>query len=129
MITRKATSRWHSRSIRYPGSFRHLDVAFGVLDDRTAVYCPAAFSEDDIGWIRSLDFDLITIPDRERGTLACNVLSLGRSSVLCDRSNGETNAKIRDAGFRVVEVDISEFIADSGGVHCLAATGAPAFTF
>jgi N-dimethylarginine dimethylaminohydrolase len=114
-----AEKGWHSRLIRYPGSFRHLDMAFGVLDDRTAVYCRAAFSEDDVGWIRSLDFDLITIPDRERGTLACNVLSLGRSSVLCDRSNPETNAKIRDAGFRVVEVDISEFIADSGGVHCL----------
>ena len=110
---------WYGRPIRYPRSFRHLDIAFGVLDHRTAVYCAAALSEEDVGWIRSLDIDLIRIPDHERATLACNVLSLGRSKVLCDRSNAETNAMIRDAGFRVVEVDISEFIADSGGVRCL----------
>ena len=51
--------------------------------------------------------------------MACNILSLGNKRILSCAQNAHINTAIKDIGFCVQEVDLSQYIAEKGGIHCL----------
>jgi dimethylargininase len=61
--------------------------------------------------------DVIRVPSRE--TYAANALGVGRYVIL-PAGNPLTAAQIRDRGFKVLAVSLSEFAKADGGVTCLS---------
>jgi N-dimethylarginine dimethylaminohydrolase len=51
--------------------------------------------------------------------LGCNVVALGNDRVLSTAGAKELNGKMRAAGFRVYDPDMTMFTWAGGGVHCM----------
>jgi dimethylargininase len=62
-------------------------------------------------------FKFIPIPKEE--AYAADALYLGERKVLIPSGCATANAKLKEAGYRPIEVDISEFWKGDGGVTCL----------
>jgi N-dimethylarginine dimethylaminohydrolase len=58
------------------------------------------------------------VPDSAASTLDCNILSLGDRHIVA-RTDGIVAPILRAADYDVTEVDISQFAACGGGIHCL----------
>ena len=61
--------------------------------------------------------DVIVVPDREAP--AANCLAIGKS-VIVPAGYPQTEAQIRQRGFRVLSVPVHEFAKADGGVTCLS---------
>lgn len=110
---------WDCRVIRYPPNYVHLDVAMGILDSKNIITCSGALQRKDKAWLRSLGFNLHTLPASSVDNMACNVVALGKKRILSHAHNKSSHSLLRELGFQVLEVDISQFVANRGGVHCL----------
>ena len=64
-----------------------------------------------------LGFKFVTIPTEE--SYAADALYLGEDRVLIPAGFPKTATKLREAGFKPVEVEVSEFYKGDGGVTCL----------
>lgn len=110
---------WECRIFEYPRTFVHLDLVLGVLDELNLIVCKEALAASDLEWLEDRSYALHDVPIRSCLDMACNIVSLGNESILASATSQETNQMIRSLGYHVVEVDISEFVKDEGGVHCL----------
>jgi len=63
-------------------------------------------------------FEFIFVPKEE--SYAAEALYLGEQSVLIPAGYPRTAAKLREAGYRPAEADLSEFYKGDGGVSCLS---------
>jgi len=100
--------------------FYHLDTCFCVLNETTALYYPGAFDQDGIELIRSMFETLIEVPESEAlNQFACNAACPDGKLVVLQQGATETNKKLREAGFDVVEVETSEFLKSGGSVFCM----------
>jgi len=103
-----------------PAECLHLMSLISLLDERTAVVDLPWLAVETVELLKTRGFRLIEIDYTERGTLACNVLSLGNNRLLAIEENQRTNAKLRQAGFDVRTFPGSEIcINGSGGPTCL----------
>ncbi len=98
--------------------FYHLDTAFCVLDETTALFYPPAFEKQGVELIRRFLPASIEVSDSDAENFACNALVLGRSVVL-QRGSESTCGALRERGFEPVEVDTGEFMRSGGSVFCL----------
>ena len=110
---------WCCRIIPYPPQYMHLDTAMGALDSKNILCCDNALSVSDLNWLESLNFTLHFVPEKEAKNMICNTVSLGKKRVLTCSQNKLGNAYLEKLGFQVLAVNISQFVRDSGGVHCL----------
>lgn len=103
-----------------PAACLHLMSLISVLDEEMALV--------DLSWlaavtVQELDrrgFQLVSIEESERDSMACNVLALGGGKLLAIAENEATNARLRDEGFEVLTYPGSEISANgSGGPTCL----------
>jgi N-dimethylarginine dimethylaminohydrolase len=62
---------------------------------------------------------LIPVSYKESRTLACNILSLDGRTILVAAGHERVATMLREKGFRPIPIDISEFAACGGGIHCL----------
>ncbi len=101
-------------------SFYHLDVCFAALDERTALACPAAFTDAGLAKIRALFETCIEVPAAAaRDGLACNCHAVGDGRVVIDEANEATAARLADHGYEPVRVSTDEFRKGGGSVACL----------
>ena len=109
---------WIALVVTYDAALRHLDVAIGVIDEATVVYAAGKISEIEIERIMAQGVKCVPL-DVSNAAFACNFVNLGGrvllTSILCDT----TRAKFKALCCTTVEIDISEFILDDGGPHCL----------
>jgi dimethylargininase len=63
-------------------------------------------------------FDFVKIPQDE--AYAADALYLGQGKVLIPSGFPRTVARLKDAGYEPVEIDVSEFHKGDGGVTCLS---------
>ena len=110
---------WKCRVIKYPSNYVHLDVAMGVLDSKNIIFSKGAIQPLDCEWIQSLGFQMHPLPAQDPNNMVCNILSLGKKRIVSSAHNKRCNALLERLGFQVIGVDISQFIANHGGVHCL----------
>jgi dimethylargininase len=90
----------------------HLKTACTALPDNSLLVNPA--------WLDSKaleGFDWVPIPEEE--PWAANVLPVG-SQVCMPAAHPRTAALLRDRGFEVATVDLSEFAKAEGGITCLS---------
>jgi N-dimethylarginine dimethylaminohydrolase len=103
-----------------PSACLHLMSLISLLDERTALVDLPWLAVETLELLRARGYTLIEIDYSERGTLACNVLSLGEKRLLALAENAKTNQKLRSAGFDVRMFSGSELcINGSGGPTCL----------
>jgi arginine deiminase len=110
---------WTCRVVRYPPSYRHLDLVVGVLDASNLLCHLDALGADDVHWLRQLGYALHHVEVPEVWRMGCNILNLGNRTIVAAQECPEANSRMQALGFRVVELDVSCFADDLGGVHCL----------
>ena len=104
-------------------AFYHLDTCLCVLDERTALICPAALRSEDISMIRRLFERIVEVPEAEaRERLACNAHCPDGRHVLLQKGCPQTTQRLRDAGFVPVEIDVGEFLKAGASVYCMKLT-------
>lgn len=100
--------------------FYHLDTCFSVLDEESVLIYSGAFEDDAIGLIRRFFGTVIEAPEGEaRHQFACNAHCPDGTHVLIQEGCTVTSRRLRDAGFRPIDLDTSEFLKSGGSVFCM----------
>ena len=103
-----------------PSACLHLMSLMSMLDERTVLVDLPWLAVETVELLKAHGLRLIEIEYSERGTLACNVLSLGKGRLVAIEENVQTNRRLREAGFDVSTFPGSEIcINGSGGPTCL----------
>jgi len=98
--------------------FYHLDTCFCVVDERTALIYPPAFTKGSYERVRGYFTNIIEAGDDEAMHFSCNACSIA-GAVIIEQSAVRTIQELRDRGFTVVPVDTSEFLKSGGSVYCM----------
>ncbi|MGA5041491.1 dimethylarginine dimethylaminohydrolase family protein [Streptomyces capoamus] len=98
-----------------------LDLAVGVIDERTLAHCPQALTADSVHRLRDLGLDLVEVPVEEAASFALNLVSDG-TTVTMTTGAPRFAAELRERGKDVIELDTTELRKGGGGVRCTALT-------
>lgn len=100
--------------------FYHLDTCFAPLNDGSVLYFPAAFDAASLAHIEAFYPPELRIVVGEEDALrfACNAVNIGRTIVL-NRISKELESTLAARGFKVVQVDLDEFLKAGGAAKCL----------
>ncbi|MGD1879392.1 MAG: arginine deiminase family protein, partial [Kiloniellaceae bacterium] len=69
--------------------------------------------------LKAKNIEIIPATFKETMALGCNVVALGGARVLSTAGAKDLNAKLRAAGFKVYDPDMTMFTWAGGGVHCM----------
>src|SRR5699024_3963981 len=101
-------------------SFYHLDTCMSVLDERTVLIYPAAFTQEGLALINAMFDTVLHATGYEAKKLfACNATCPDCHNVIIQHGCTDTSKKLRDAGFAVHEVKTDEFLKSGGSVFCM----------
>ncbi len=100
------------RVAHVPEPFLHIGGAMTVVGDRTVLCCRGVFPP---GFFEG--FETIEIP--AGGFISGNVIHLGDGEVIAERSNWKAIDALKAHGYKVHELDLSEFVKGTGGPSCL----------
>ncbi|MFF5116412.1 dimethylargininase [Dactylosporangium aurantiacum] len=100
--------------------FYHLDVALASLDDRTIVYYPGAFSAASQAVLAQLFPDAVVADEQDALSFGLNLVSDGRHVVLNSEATALA-AKLHQAGYVPVPVELTELKKGGGSVKCCIA--------
>lgn len=98
--------------------FYHLDTCFCPLADGSALYYPRAFDSYARRLLENYLTDGIVASREEALSFACNAVIAGRNVILGARCP-KLAAQLDDRGYRVFELDLSEFMKAGGSAKCL----------
>lgn len=104
-------------TIPFTEKYLHLDCVFNILSEHEALIYPDALKKQEIKKLQSR-FDLIEVSKEEQFTLGTNVLSIGGKKVISLPINKNVNEQLRNRGYEVIEVDITEIIKSGGSFRC-----------
>lgn len=102
--------RYEINTVRVTGSL-HLKTAATALDDSTVLLNPA--------WVDSMAFRgyrIVEVDPEE--PFAANVLRL-TGGLVVHKGFANTNERLREFGYQILEADISEFLKVEAGLTCL----------
>jgi N-dimethylarginine dimethylaminohydrolase len=97
--------------------YYHLDTALAVLDDDDIMYYPAAFDDKSLDVLRELYPDAILATAADAAVFGLNAVSDGRNVVLPQAATNVI-ARLRERGYQVTGVDMSELGKAGGAVKC-----------
>ncbi|WP_336619001.1 dimethylarginine dimethylaminohydrolase family protein [Jeotgalibacillus sp. ET6] len=104
-------------AVPFDSQYLHLDCLFNIVSPTEALIYSPAFDQETLEQFRA-HYTLIEVNDKEQFTMGPNVLSLGNKTLLSLPVNKEINEKLTDAGYEVIELDISEIIKSGGSFRC-----------
>ncbi|WP_163528723.1 dimethylarginine dimethylaminohydrolase family protein [Halobacillus ihumii] len=105
-------------SVDLPSTIIHLDEAFLLLDEHTALINQALLPFWFLDELHKRKLKLLHVDPRDPA-LSINVLPIAPGKVVCPSSGSKTNELLKSSGIHVIEVDVSEFYKLGGGIHCL----------
>lgn len=103
--------------IPFKEKYLHLDCIFNIVSPEVALIYPHALTQKEIDFFAAR-YDLIEVSEEEQFQLGTNVLSIGNKRILSLPVNSNVNKQLRDRGFQVIEVDITEIIKSGGSFRC-----------
>lgn len=103
--------------VPFEAKYLHLDCVFNVLSPDDALIFPAVISKEEREFLAGR-YHLIEVTDEEQFTLGTNVLSIGHKKVLSLPVNKNVNKQLRERGYEVIEIDITEIIKSGGSFRC-----------
>lgn len=100
--------------------FYHIDTCFCPLTDGFLMYHPPAFDFDSRVAIESRipPHKRIIVDTMDAGNFACNAVNIG-DQVFLNKASDPLKARLMLAGFRVNEINLSEFLKAGGSAKCL----------
>jgi N-dimethylarginine dimethylaminohydrolase len=104
-------------AIPFKEKYLHLDCVFNVVSPEVALIYPNALTKKDIDFFASR-YELIEVSEEEQFQLGTNVLSIGNKRLFSLPVNKNVNMQLRNRGFEVIEVDITEIIKSGGSFRC-----------
>jgi len=104
-------------SITLRDDILHLDCIFNIVDENTALIYSPAMDENSYQTLKN-KYTLIELTQEEQFQLGPNVLSIGNRKIISLPENNRINNKLRQAGFKVIEVPFSEIIKSGGSFRC-----------
>jgi N-dimethylarginine dimethylaminohydrolase len=110
---------WRAIRTRFDPHFLHLDTLFTIVDRNRAVACIEALEEAFVRQMRALGISLVPVSRAEVEQLGANILSLGAQRIMSTASNERVNGKLEGLGYKVLAVDVDQFVRCGGGIHCL----------
>lgn len=101
--------------------FYHLDTCFAPLHGGFLLYYPGAFDKASIQRIEAAypAEKRLPVTEADATRMACCALNIGRA-VFTGELSRELAARLFDAGFDVVQLELGEFIKGGGGAKSLA---------
>jgi N-dimethylarginine dimethylaminohydrolase len=101
--------------------FYHIDTCFCPLTDGFLMYHPPAFDFDSRIAIESRipPHKRIIVDTADAGDFACNAINIG-DNVILHRASDPLKARLMLAGFKVHEVELTEFLKAGGSAKCLS---------
>lgn len=100
--------------------FYHLDTCFAALDQNTVLIHPPAFTEPSRARIEKYFPRVIeATPLEALDQMACNAAAFFGKYVVIHDGAMETGERLKQAGFKVIPVDTTEFKRAGGSVFCL----------
>jgi dimethylargininase len=93
----------------------HLMSLMSLLDEKTALVDFPFLAVETVELLRERGYRFVEMHPEERGTLGCNVLSLGNRRLVALAENIRTNRRLGEAGFEVVTFEGSEIAINGGG--------------
>jgi N-dimethylarginine dimethylaminohydrolase len=101
-------------------AFYHLDTCFCVLNDKSVLIYPQAFTKDGLELIHAAFSTVIEAPEKEAQELfACNACCPDGKNVIIQKGCHEVNKALKQHGFAFHEVDTGEFLKSGGSVFCM----------
>lgn len=113
----KLISDFEVVAVPFTEKYLHLDCVFNIISPSEALFYPGAFTKKEIDFLGAR-YDLIEVSEEEQFQLGTNVLSIGNKKILSLPVNTKVNSEIRNHGFEVIEVDITEIIKSGGSFRC-----------
>ena len=100
--------------------FYHLDTCFSVLNSKTVMIYPHAFTRKGLNLIYHFFEQVIECPENEsRNLFACNAHCPDQKRVIIQRGCSKTVGMLEASGFIPIEVDTSEYLKSGGSVFCM----------
>lgn len=98
--------------------FYHLDTCFCPLDPERAIYYPKAFDEYGQKVIREHVLRPIPVSDEDALRFGLNAVVV-EETVILQQGCAALRERLEQEGFRVFELDFSEFMKAGGSAKCL----------
>lgn len=100
--------------------YYHIDVCLCPLQDGHLIYSPDAFDEYGRTVIEANvpAKKLIPVSIEEAARFACNAVNIG-DTVIFNQGSPQLMDDLKARGFRVIQVDLSEFLKSGGSSKCL----------
>lgn len=98
--------------------FYHLDTCFCPLAEGEALYFRGAFDDYGRRVLQDRIGGLIEVAAEEASSFSCNAVVVGRNVVLNEEMSGLSES-LREAGYSVHPVRLTEFIKAGGSAKCL----------
>lgn len=100
--------------------FYHLDTCMAMLNEKSVLIYPGAFTDRGLEMIHKLFENVIEATQYEaEKQFAVNATCPDGKNVLIQQGCTDVNQKLRDAGFSVHEYSTFEFIKSGGSVFCM----------
>ncbi len=110
---------WEVRFAPIDPYYVHIDLMICMLNAQCAAVCLETTDHEIVQWLQGLGIEIIPATFAETMALGCNVVALGDDRVLSTLAATDLNARMRAAGFRVYDPDMTQFTWAGGGVHCM----------
>ena len=100
--------------------FYHIDTCFCPLTDGFLMYHPPAFDFESRIAIESRipPHKRIIVDTADAGNFACNAVNIG-DQVFINKASDALKSRLMLAGFKVHEIELSEFLKAGGSAKCL----------
>ncbi|MEK6706179.1 MAG: arginine deiminase-related protein [Bdellovibrionota bacterium] len=103
--------------------FYHLDTCFCPIDEKTVLVYPPSLTDKGMALIRKIFSDVIVVNQYEAmERMACNAAAFLSKHVVIQRGSEQVNQELRRRGFKVTEVETSEYMKSGGSVFCMKMT-------
>ncbi|NIJ20225.1 N-dimethylarginine dimethylaminohydrolase [Sphingomonas naasensis] len=110
---------WEALLVPFDPHFLHLDTIFCMVDEHTALACVDVLDDGFADAMEARGVRLLPVTYKEARHLGCNILSIDGRTIVTVAGQDRIARLLADSGFEPVPVDISEFTACGGGIHCL----------
>lgn len=100
--------------------FYHLDTCFCPLQDGYLLYYPPAFDaySNRLIELRIPPEKRLVVAEADAANFACNSVNID-DIVIMNKASDDLKKRISDAGFRVIETPLTEFLKAGGAAKCL----------
>lgn len=105
--------------------FYDIDLAMNVIDEKTIVWCPEAFTETSRELMATVSVDKIEVDyDEAIKYFACNLVSTGQTVVMAKDAK-KLQRELRKRGLKIFAPNISELTRTGGSARCMSLTLEP----